>query len=214
MAVPRDGVYVWVSWLTKLLAGEESCYWKLWFRAHHKYDKRPSDFDLAKWTAEHTALRDRHTAELRAEGYEVFIEDQNGFRAQGHNGALLAGKADIVALRDGDACVIDCKTGSDKHSDKLQVLLYMIMLPHGNTRYRGRTFRGEVLYKDHFSAIPLGSVDGAFKKQIGEAMNIAAGTAQPIKAPSFAECRYRDISATDCPDRVHEEPEAFTTDLF
>ena len=43
MARKRDGPYVWVSWITKLLAGEVNCEWAPWFKAHHTYQKVPSD---------------------------------------------------------------------------------------------------------------------------------------------------------------------------
>jgi len=110
MAQPRSGTYVWVSWLTKQMAGEESCRWRLWFKANNKFDKMPSDFDLAKWTADHTQLLHSRADHLRADGYAVYLEGQNDFRLKGSSGATLSGKADIVALKDGDACVIDCKT--------------------------------------------------------------------------------------------------------
>ena len=32
----QDGPYIWVTWLTKLLVGENSCEWSAWFRAQHE----------------------------------------------------------------------------------------------------------------------------------------------------------------------------------
>ena len=83
MAEPRSSPYVWVTWLTKLLAGEESCRWKFWFKANNTFEKTPSDFDLAKWTAEHTQLMNVRAEELRADGYAVYLEGQNAFRMKG-----------------------------------------------------------------------------------------------------------------------------------
>ena len=83
MASPRDEPYVWVTWITKLLAGENHCEWAAWFRAHHTYAKAPSDFDLAAWSAEHGAMVRERAAALRAEGLAVTVEGQNAFRLRG-----------------------------------------------------------------------------------------------------------------------------------
>ena len=48
MATLREGgPYIWPTWLPKLLAGLDSCEWKIWFQVHHdgrSWDKLPSDF--------------------------------------------------------------------------------------------------------------------------------------------------------------------------
>ena len=55
MATKRDGVFVWITWLSRLMAGEQNCEWAIWFKARYEhYDKAPSDFDTAKWNIEHT----------------------------------------------------------------------------------------------------------------------------------------------------------------
>ena len=54
----RDGPYFWVTWLTKILSGENSCEWASWFRARHEngsWEEVPGDFDLAGWQMAHTA---------------------------------------------------------------------------------------------------------------------------------------------------------------
>ena len=38
MTIQRQTPYIWVTWLTKLLAGEAQCDWASWFKAHNKYD--------------------------------------------------------------------------------------------------------------------------------------------------------------------------------
>ena len=43
MTMAREAALVWVSGVAKLLAGDSQCKWEFWFRAHHTYDKRPSD---------------------------------------------------------------------------------------------------------------------------------------------------------------------------
>ena len=59
MPETRATPYIWVTWLTKLLVGENSCEWAAWFRAHHEswsYDKVPSTFDATTWQLNHTAV--------------------------------------------------------------------------------------------------------------------------------------------------------------
>ena len=48
-----------VTWLTKLLAGEDSREWSAWFRAAHEsgsWEQVPGDFDRAGWQMAHTAM--------------------------------------------------------------------------------------------------------------------------------------------------------------
>ena len=52
MARLRDGgPYIWATWLTKLLAGEDSCEWSSWFKSQYDsrtWEKAPSNYDLAQ----------------------------------------------------------------------------------------------------------------------------------------------------------------------
>ena len=214
MGQPRPAPYVVASWLSKQIAGEDSCRWKLWFKARNKFEKVPSDFNLARWTVEHTEMLSARADELRSQGYEVFIEGQNDFKLDGKNGATLAGKADIVAIREDDACVVDCKTGADKNSDKIQVLLYMLALPIKTPHCRGRTLRGEVQYRGGVVHIPPEAVDSQLKERLRRFMDIAASSETPRKVPSYSECSYCGLTSDDCPERVTEPPEPAPTDLF
>ena len=202
------------SWLSKQIAGEDSGRWKLWFKAHNKFEKVPGDFNLAKWTVDHTDMLQARTEELRGEGYEVFVEGQNDFKLDGKNGATLSGKADIVAIRDDDACVVDCKTGGDKNSDKIQVLLYMLALPINAPHCRGRRLRGEVQYRSGLVHIPPEEVDSHLRERLRRFMDIAAASEAPLKVPSYSECNFCGLTAADCPERVTEPPDAAPTDLF
>lgn len=202
MATPREGPYVWVTWITKLMAGEIHCEWAAWFRAHHKYTKLPSDFDLAQWTAQHTEMVRRRAETLRSEGSEVRLESQNAFRLTGRDGTVLAGKPDLVALRDGGATVIDCKTGSPKTSDHIQVLIYMIVLPHTHPDCRGRTLQGELQYTDASVAVAPDGLTPEFRALFRETMHRVGARAPLPRAPSYAECRFCDIGSADCPERI------------
>ena len=129
MAIRRShGPYIWLTWLSKLLAGETVCPWSVWFRANHdsgSWQPIASDFDEATWKARHTrALTDRATR-FTAHGLQVRLEDQNAFRLRGKT-AALGGKPDIIASPARDATrgtVVDVKTGRPKASDIVQVQL-------------------------------------------------------------------------------------------
>src|SRR5262249_48627457 len=130
MTIPRKTPYVWATWITKLLAQENHCEWAAWFQANHQsYEKAPSDFPFNQWKEDHAKMVEEQAAALRADGYTVYVEDENAFKLQGKNGCTLAGKADLVAVRNGHVIVIDCKTGQQRASDQQQVLIYMWGLP-------------------------------------------------------------------------------------
>ena len=91
----RHGPYFWVTWLTRLLAGEDSCYWSAWYRAHYdsgSWDRVPSDFDQAGWQMAHTAMVNDVRERWEGQGHEVFTERQNGFSLKG-NSSTLGGQA-------------------------------------------------------------------------------------------------------------------------
>ncbi len=61
-AVLKDEPYIWVTWLTRLIAGEAQCEWSLWYRARYRFDKLAPGSDLVRWTMEHD-----HLVQARAE---------------------------------------------------------------------------------------------------------------------------------------------------
>jgi len=203
MAAKRDNPYVWVTWVTKLMAGEAQCEWAAWFRSNHQdYKKVPSDFDLAKWTAEHTALVQTSATLLRNSQYAVTLENQNSFRLSGKNGVTLAGKADLVGALNDTICIVDCKTGAPKHSDKIQVMIYLLVFPLIRPELKGKKFVGRVSYKDHSVDVPAEAVDDEFKKLFRRTMESMVFASSVPKVPSFSECRFCDIDVSECPERV------------
>ncbi len=206
MTAPRDEPYVWVTWITRLMAGEAHCEWAAWFRAHHSYQKLPSDFDLATWTARHTEMVRQRVADLKGDGYQVFVENQNAFKLRGSDGTVLAGKPDILAIRGGEAKVIDCKTGSPRISDHFQVLTYMIVLPFTHSACKGKDLDGQVHYSNEMVEIPSAKVTAQLRRLFKETMHRVGGGSALTRVPSYAECRFCDISGRDCPDRVESPP--------
>ena len=208
MPAPRVAPYVWVTWIARLLAGDAHCAWAAWFRAHHTYDRLPSDFDAAKWASEHTAMVREQVEALQQASYAVSVEDQNAFRLQGQLGVTLGGKPDIVAWRDGEVRVVECKTGQPRHTDTLQVMIYMLVLPHAQPVWRGRTLSGRVHYQTGPVDVPPEALDGDFRTRFREIMAQVGGDTALGRVPSFNECRFCDIGPLDCPDRIDTRPDA------
>jgi hypothetical protein len=203
MTVKRNQPYIWVTWLSKIMAGEQACLWASWFKAHYQdYAKVPSNFDLARWNLEHTRLLIRTRGELSARGADVRVEGQNAFKYRHKSGVLLAGKPDILAIEDDDVVVIDCKTGRPRVSDQLQVQVYMAVLPACFPKLSGYPVRGSVVYEDHAVDIPPCAVDGRFSKHLDYFVNLLASEAPPPRAPNARECQFCDITEVDCLSRV------------
>lgn len=197
----RPEPYVWVSWITKLLAGEASCVWSAWVRAHFQTAKAQNGVDLGTWQMDHSAMVRKAAAEYEEDEYEVFAEDQNSFNLKGKSGTL-AGKPDVIAVKDTSGWVTDAKTGMPKASDRIQVMLYMWALPQTNPAFSGVRFDGRIVYKAGYSIVPADEVDAPFVKQVGELMRVVCGNEEPRKAPSFRECKFCPISSDDCPERI------------
>ena len=84
-----------MTWLTRLLAGENSCEWSSWFRAQHegwRWEKVPSSFDQVGWQLAHTAGINENRQRWEEQGFKVITEDQNSFTLRGRH-AALGGKA-------------------------------------------------------------------------------------------------------------------------
>ena len=205
MARAREQPYIWATWLSRLLAGESSCEWSSWFRAHYQeWQKPPSDFDSARWMLDHTALVNQALKSREALGYEVFTENQNAFRLRGAT-ATLAGKPDLIAVKGGDAVIIDAKTGKPSPHHSVQVLTYMYAVPRTLPEYKGIEFRGHIIYLDGNAQIPVSGLDQRFIDRLGALIRRLADETPARRVPSISECRFCDITAEDCPERVEDE---------
>jgi CRISPR/Cas system-associated exonuclease Cas4 (RecB family) len=204
MTTERDSPYIWVTSITGVLAGDFHCEWSAWFRAHFKIDKRPTDFNLAVWTAQHGEMVLSRAAALKSDGYEVYVEEQNKFNIKG-KAATLGGKPDLVAVRDTDAIVIDCKTGQQRNSDYFQVLTYMLFLPLTHSACKEKTLAGELQYRNHSQRIEPRQLTDELRAMILSKIKRVGGSAPLPKIPSPGDCRFCDIGLKDCPERVHSE---------
>lgn len=202
MAEARTGVYIWTTWLSKVMAGEQSCEWASWFKAHNLYDKLPSDFTA--WAIKHTKrLRELHL-ERKKLGEQVSVEGENSFKYVTPAGVTIAGKPDLIASSDTQVRIYDIKTGQPRTSDNIQVMLYMNFVPLTVPRYRGVSPSGCVVYAGARMEIKPAAVNTEFKQNLEYFLDIIAGAEPPIKSPGPHECRFCDIPKQECPERYEE----------
>lgn len=201
MATPRGGLpWIWVSWIVGLLAGEQQCEYAAWFKSHYRYEKRPDEtFDTAAWTADHTALVRQRSRELVDDGWRVRLENENAFRLKGA-AAILSGKPDIVAFRDGVVRIVDGKTGQQRDRDYHQVLVYLLAVPKCWPELKGHAFEGEVFYRT--GPVPIGGHELTPERiaAIGDAVKRIAASVGPEPVPSPMECARCDLAG--CAARI------------
>ena len=213
----RDGPYFWVTWLTKLLTGENSCEWSAWFRARHdsgSWEQVPGDFDRAGWQMAHTAMVNEARERWEGQGRQVFTERQNGFSLRGDAGTL-GGRPDLIARTGDSGTIIDVKTGKASPSHIVQVMIYMYAVPWAIGRHRDVVFDGQVVYRDHVVDVPASAVDDQFVARLSRLIGRLASDAPARRVPSPGECRFCPITAADCPDREDdgEVEEGVTSDF-
>jgi len=217
MKEKRDKTFIWPSLVSKFIAGECQCLWSAWFKANYSYDKIPSDFNNALWVISHNMLLRNRAEALERLGFRVLIEDQNSFKWDYSETAIVSGKPDIVAFgQDEDmqgamypvATVEDAKTGKTKISDQVQVMLYQIILPKAVPEYADIKFDGVVVYKEGVKNIEIPSEAAEDESLINEIMKTINKIAGPEnecrRVPSRSECKWCDITKADCPERIEK----------
>ena len=203
----KNGPYIWVTWLTRLLAGENSCEWASWFRAQHEgwsWVRVPNGLDQVGWQLAQTAGINDCRSQWEERGYTVLTENQNGFALRGRT-ATLGGKPDLVALRGEYGTIIDVKTGSPSPSHSVQVMLYMYAVPRAMGQHHGVAFDGVVAYSDHGVPIPAAAVNETFIGNLARLVHRLSAAEPARRVPSPRECGFCDISAADCPERAAED---------
>ena len=192
----RNRPSVWAKNLAKFLSGDDHCWYKLWLQSMYRIDKVPqTPEDTARMRghmARHEAIATRRAEELRAQGYVVKTEDDTAFKVEGRS-ADLTGKCDIVAMKDGQALVVDAKGGKPRDSDHWQVRVYLWALPR--TWLQGHDLRGEVQYATE--AVPVRGLEPGDATAIGEAMRRTTSPEAPAPIPSKWECAFCPVANCD-----------------
>ena len=216
MATRRDFPYIWATWLPRLLTGESSCEWAVWFKAHYQdWERPPSDFNQSEWMLRHTALLNEERERWQSRGYTVTVENQNTFRLRGRT-AVVVGKPDLIVDRGDDVLIIDVKTGREQAWHAVQVQIYKYAIGRARPELRDGMIAGEVVYPEHVTRIPRRALGNGFTRNLGELIRKVAAPDPPPAVPSAQECRYCDITDLDCPERLEgagEPPETATEDF-
>lgn len=216
MTTRKQTPSVWLTWLVKLLAGEEHCRWHQWFKAHYQYyEKAESDFDSATWNVDHAAMVNAHADELRRQGYHVTVEKQNNFTLTGRTGAVLAGQPDIVAINNDELLIVDCKSGKPHGQHRVQVLLYLLLWRYAHPEHEELRTRGEVVYATR-SPVPVNAADAddGFRQQFQSLIREIVADSEPARAPSYSECSRCDLTCASCPAKVSTPVESIRVELF
>ena len=191
---PRKRGYVFPTWITKLLAGENQCWYSAWYKTHFKYKKvveKDREAFFADYTARHDAIAPNRAMFLKLEGWTVKVEEQGEFRVNGKLGDI-SGKPDIVAMKDDEALVVEVKSGKPRQSDHWQVLLYLLFLPLDWMK-GFKTIRGEVEYPDGV-VVDVRPLQSEEREKIGAALRLVTGPDAPAATPSSVDCRFCDIA--------------------
>ena len=219
MAVKRNFPYVWVTWVSKLLSGEDFCEWAYWFRSNYEgnsYDKVPSDFDAARWQILHTELVNKTRNEYESSGYKVSVQHQNLLKLKGKS-AVLSGIPDLLAVRDDHAVVMDVKTGQPSPTHAIQVMIYMYAVSKANIMSSGTSVSGKVLYQNNEVEVPVQAIDKEFIVRLAGVIRALSEVDPPIKTPSIRECGFCNITLKDCSEKISQnsvETSPYLTDDF
>jgi CRISPR/Cas system-associated exonuclease Cas4 (RecB family) len=200
----RSQPYVHAKWLAKLMAGDITCEWALWFKSRFKdWPKPPENSGLADWEINHTRLLRELRKEREALGEKVLLEGQSKFWWKRPDSALTVnGQPDLVTMAGNVVRVFDAKTGKARTADLIQVRLYMYFLREWVFPFRERTFEGMVVYPAQRTGVPWYSVDREFIDNVNYFLDILDTEEVPAKRPSFMECRFCDIAKDVCAERV------------
>ena len=207
----KDGPFIWTTWLSKLLVGDNSCEWASWFKAQfdgRSWTKAERVGNPARWQIGHTDMLNGKARELREQGYEVTREARNQFTINARTlKVAVAGKCDLTARKGDLVWLIDVKSGLPRVSDQVQVMLYMHLFPRAQPELQGLTIKGLLVYGGHEEVIEPGDVDCQFVQALEGLVTRLANAREPaVKVPSWSECQFCDISAAHCPERV-EHPD-------
>lgn len=201
----RREPYIWVTWLSRLMAGETSCNWAPWFKTNYpkRDDERvPSDLNVAGWQIAHTRILNELVNEQRSPGKRIIRESNLRFR---HQNFVLAGRPDLIILPSNteEVEIYDCKTGQPRVSDKIQVMIYMFCFPQSEDPWQGKKIpKGCVVYRKNRVEIPPEAINEEFTNNLFYFLGILISETPPEKNSNERECRWCDIAKTACPERV------------
>jgi CRISPR/Cas system-associated exonuclease Cas4 (RecB family) len=204
----RSGPFLWVTWLTRLLAGEDQCEWALWFLTRHQIPKEPkTDLDR-KRDQDHARLVTERVAELESQGLNVNVESQNRLSYVGASDTKMTGIPDIAIVEPDKLTYEDCKTGKRRPEHHAQVLLYAQLARQNKI---AKPIFGRLVYATGVEAVDMTRRDEIRDGFIALMGRVNAGTAPRV--PSFSNCRYCKVKAY-CDERIVRDDRSDARDHF
>ena len=167
---------------------------------------------------ERAALLDQQKGDWAQREYAVSAGSDNAFLLRGRT-ATLASTPDLIVARDDHVLIIGVHTGQQHRSHGTLVRIYMYALRKALGRYHGMVLPGKVVYPDRTEQVLQGSVDQGLIRDLGALIRRITADKPATRVPSEQECRFCDITAADCPERLtglfnaterltgHHEPE-------
>lgn len=201
----RTKQFIWVTWLAKVLAEEKKCIYSIQQISNYQFPKQPNNYD----SSEHDEKVIQRAIILEKQGFTVYVEYQNSFKVNGKTyDVCVSGRPDIVAVKDDWVIVEDIKTGKRRNSHKMQVLLYMLLLPLASETKdicQKQIPHGRLIYPDGIVDIPAWQVDDKFRKRLKEAIATITSSKSLKPKPSPWECRYCQIPHEYCQAKMAME---------
>ena len=119
--------------------------------------------------------------------------------------ATISERPDLVALRNGEAVIVDAKAARPNPNHEIQVMLHMSWLPLLNPKLRELKSSGQVYYGEEAGInIPACKVDNRFKEITTSLIGRITSKTAARKAPSVSDCKFCPISSQYCPERREE----------
>ncbi len=182
--------YAWVTTIANLMAEEKPCNYAPWLRSQYQIPSKPSDYD----NTDHDEMVIQRAVELQNNGYQITVETANSVKVVGKQYKIcIAGRPDIIAIKDNWILVEDCKSGKKRKSHRYQVLLYMMLLRHAeNTKAQcqNRQILGRLIYPDDIQDISEHYLDQTFKDKLHQILAILTSPEIPTPQANPWNCRY------------------------
>lgn len=182
------------------------CSWSVWFKTHYPtLERAPLKPEFIKYRLDHSRMINELRNERLAKGEKVFAEGANSFSLEIRPNLTLAGKPDLIALSGDRATIYECKSGAQRDSYQIQLMIYLYCLPRCFSQYKNMKLEGCLLYyPDNRITIPHSMIDKEFIDHLNYWLKILGSDIAPTKAPSENECSFCNIAQADCHDRVEK----------
>jgi hypothetical protein len=134
------------------------------------------------------------------------------FRVTGQH-AILSGKADLIAQKDGERpLILDVKSGQPRDSDVAQVIIEMCLIP---LAWKAPTmvFGGMVVYPTYSVQVKPWEAE-ALKSRLFALLKQLGTMTQPDPSPGEHVCRFCDVPDDLCHARWTDPMETVLTEEF